>query len=84
MYAEVYGRRFALGWVLYDHDTVTPFGERMFAAPISTLSGTTQAQSLRRLRIETTGGSPIREARQCGDGDQIGRDCLSWEAQSFN
>ena len=42
--AEVCGTRFALGLVLYDHDTVTPFGERMFAAPISTLWGTTQAR----------------------------------------
>ncbi len=36
---EACGKRFALGLVLYDHDTVTPFGERMFAAPISTLWG---------------------------------------------
>jgi len=35
--AEACGRRFALGLVLYDHDTVVPFGERLFAAPISTL-----------------------------------------------
>jgi hypothetical protein len=26
-----------LGLVLYDHDKVVPFGERLFAAPISTL-----------------------------------------------
>jgi uncharacterized protein len=41
--AEVCGRRFALGLVLYDHDTVTPFGERLFAAPISTLWGKAKA-----------------------------------------
>ena len=28
---------FALGLVLYDHDHVVPFGERMAAAPLSTL-----------------------------------------------
>ncbi|MGQ0836486.1 MAG: ATP-binding protein [Gammaproteobacteria bacterium] len=35
--AEACGKRFTLGLVLYDHDTVVPFGERLFAAPISTL-----------------------------------------------
>jgi predicted AAA+ superfamily ATPase len=35
--AEACGKRFALGLVLYDHDVVVPFGERLFAAPISTL-----------------------------------------------
>ena len=34
---EACGKRFTLGLVLYDHDTVVPFGERLFAAPISTL-----------------------------------------------
>jgi predicted AAA+ superfamily ATPase len=29
--------RFIIGLVLYDHDTIVPFGERLFAAPISTL-----------------------------------------------
>ena len=42
--AEACGKRFALGLVLCDHDTVTPFGERMFAAPISTLWGAAKAQ----------------------------------------
>ena len=37
--AEVCGKRFASGLVLYDHDTVVPFGQRLFAAPISTLWG---------------------------------------------
>ena len=32
-----------------------------------------QAQSVRGIRIETSGGSPIRGARQCGDGNQIER-----------
>lgn len=35
--AQACGKRFALGLVLYDHDQLIPFGERMFAAPISTL-----------------------------------------------
>ena len=35
--AEACGKRFTLGLVLYDHDTLVPFGDRMFAAPISTL-----------------------------------------------
>jgi uncharacterized protein len=35
--AEACGKRFILGVVLYDHDTTVPFGERLFAAPISTL-----------------------------------------------
>ena len=37
--ADACGNRFALGLVLYDHDTIVPFGERLFAAPISTLWG---------------------------------------------
>jgi uncharacterized protein len=35
--AEGCGDRFALGLVLYDHDQVVPFGDRMFAAPVSAL-----------------------------------------------
>ena len=35
--AEVSGRSFALGLVLHDHDRTVPFGERLFAAPLSTL-----------------------------------------------
>jgi predicted AAA+ superfamily ATPase len=35
--AEACDERFALGLVLYDHDKVVPFGERLFAAPILTL-----------------------------------------------
>ena len=31
------GDRFALGLVLYDHDKAVPFGERLFAVPVSTL-----------------------------------------------
>jgi predicted AAA+ superfamily ATPase len=37
--AEASGKRFVLGLVLYDHDHLVPFGEKMFAAPISTLWG---------------------------------------------
>jgi len=36
---EVCGKKFRLGLVLYDHDTVVPFGKKMFAAPISSLWG---------------------------------------------
>ena len=35
--AEACGDRFVLGLVLHDHEQVVPFGERMFAAPISAL-----------------------------------------------
>ncbi len=35
--AEAAGPRFALGLVLYDGDTVVPFGPRLYAAPLSTL-----------------------------------------------
>ncbi len=35
--ANACGDRFALGLVLYDHEQTIPFGERMVAAPISTL-----------------------------------------------
>lgn len=35
--AEACGKRFILGLVLYDHHTVVPFGERLFATPISAL-----------------------------------------------
>ena len=31
------GERFALGLILYDHDQTVPFGERLAAAPVSTL-----------------------------------------------
>jgi predicted AAA+ superfamily ATPase len=34
---EACGKRFTAGLVLYDHDALVPFGERLFAAPISTL-----------------------------------------------
>jgi hypothetical protein len=37
--ADACGKRFTLGLILYDHDTLVPFGERLFAAPISTLWG---------------------------------------------
>lgn len=37
--AEACGKRFKIGLVLYDHDVVVPFGERLFAAPLSTLWG---------------------------------------------
>jgi hypothetical protein len=37
--AEASGKRFALGLVLYDHSQVVPFGERLLAAPLSTLWG---------------------------------------------
>ena len=35
--SEACGDRFVLGLVLHDHEHVVPFGERMFAAPISAL-----------------------------------------------
>lgn len=35
--AETCGQHFTLGLVLYDGDTVVPFGERLLAAPLSTL-----------------------------------------------
>lgn len=35
--AEACGKRFRSGIVLYDHDTIVPFGERLFAVPISAL-----------------------------------------------
>lgn len=35
--AEAAGDRFRLGAVLYDHDTVVPFGDNLIAAPISCL-----------------------------------------------
>jgi hypothetical protein len=35
--AEACGKRFIIGLVLYDHDTIVPFGERLFAVPISAL-----------------------------------------------
>ena len=31
------GDRFALGMVLYDHDRIVPFGEQLFAVPVSAL-----------------------------------------------
>ncbi len=35
--AEACGKKFRQGLVLYDHDKVVPFGENMFAAPLSCL-----------------------------------------------
>ncbi len=35
--ASACGERFALGLVLYDHDQVVPFGDRLVAAPLSAL-----------------------------------------------
>ncbi len=35
--AAAAGKRFVAGFVLYDHDTVVPFGDRLFAAPIASL-----------------------------------------------
>lgn len=35
--AEACGDKFVQGLVLYDHDQVVPFGDRMFAAPLSCL-----------------------------------------------
>ena len=35
--AEACGDRFALGLVLYDHDQIVPFGDRMLAVPLSAL-----------------------------------------------
>ena len=37
--ADASGKRFAFGMVLYDHDAVVPFGDRLFAVPLSTLWG---------------------------------------------
>ena len=37
--ADACGDRFALGMVLYDHDVVVPFGERLFAVPLPALWG---------------------------------------------
>ena len=37
--AEVCGDRFMPGMVLYDHDQFVPFGDRMFAVPLSVLWG---------------------------------------------
>ncbi|MCY3877556.1 MAG: ATP-binding protein [Rhodobacteraceae bacterium] len=35
--SEACGEKFVQGMILYDHDQVVPFGENMFAAPLSTL-----------------------------------------------
>lgn len=37
--AEACGDRFSVGFVLYDHDKVVPFGDRLFAVPVSSLWG---------------------------------------------
>ncbi len=37
--AEATGDRFALGLVLYDHDRLVPFGERLWGAPLACLFG---------------------------------------------
>lgn len=37
--AEACGKKFRQGILLYDHDRVVPFGENMFAAPLSSLWG---------------------------------------------
>jgi uncharacterized protein len=35
--AAAAGKRFAAGYVLYDHDVVVPFGEKLFAVPVSAM-----------------------------------------------
>ena len=35
--ADITGQRFVLGLVLYDQDQTVPFGDRMFAVPLSAL-----------------------------------------------
>ncbi len=35
--AEACGKKFIMGLVLYDHDTVVPSGKHLFAMPISAL-----------------------------------------------
>jgi hypothetical protein len=35
--AEICGNRFSLGVVLYDERNIVPFGDRLFAAPLSSL-----------------------------------------------
>jgi predicted AAA+ superfamily ATPase len=35
--SEACGKRFMLGLVLYDHETLVPFGEQLYAVPISAL-----------------------------------------------
>ena len=35
--AAASGDRFVLGMVLYDHERTVPFGDQLFAAPISAL-----------------------------------------------
>jgi predicted AAA+ superfamily ATPase len=37
--AEAVGEKFKMGLVLYDHDRSVPFGERLWAAPLSCLFG---------------------------------------------
>jgi predicted AAA+ superfamily ATPase len=37
--SEASGRNFKLGLVLYDSESIVPFGDRMFAAPISCMWG---------------------------------------------
>jgi hypothetical protein len=37
--SEASGRNFKLGLVLYDSENTVPFGEKMFAAPISCMWG---------------------------------------------
>lgn len=37
--AEACGKKFVQGMVLYDHDQVVPFGDNMFATPLSALWG---------------------------------------------
>ena len=39
MLARASGKRFVTGVVLYDHDQLIPFGDKLFAAPMSTLWG---------------------------------------------
>ena len=37
--AEACQERFVMGIVFYDHDQIVPFGDRMFAVPLSLLWG---------------------------------------------
>jgi hypothetical protein len=74
--AEACGKRFLLGLVLYDHDTTVPFGERLFASPISTLWKSRKHSASRKTR------SPMPKTKTPGSL-QAHRSGSAWPGETF-
>lgn len=69
--ADACGERFTLGLALYDHDTVVPFRERLFAAPVSTLGETSNSFEADRLFETLAAWGQCLKARYTAQGQAV-------------